>query len=116
MSDSDDNPNPDPGLDLYDWTSEWASLEDDMKDAPSESLPLVADLVARMLEERGIEIDEEDVVAEGTDPEIAAEYREAQRIAASARDGEDVAPGDVASALAGFRNLFEYLTSERGAG
>jgi hypothetical protein len=105
----------DPGLDRHEWESEWQALEEQLADAPVESLPELDDLVERMLEARGFGLDDP-VAAEGDDREIIAEFlaaRETTRLVESGSD--DVSPGDVAAAINGYRAVFAYMLAERGA-
>ena len=44
---------PKPGLDRHEWESELATLEPQLEDDPASALPGLADLVERMLLERG---------------------------------------------------------------
>ena len=104
-----------PGLDRHEWESEWQSLEEQLADAPRESLSQLDDLVARMLDARGFAIDEP-VTSEGDEREITAEFlasRETTRLVDSGSD--DVSPGDVAAAINGYRAIFEYVLAEHRA-
>jgi hypothetical protein len=104
-----------PGLDRHEWETEWQQLEPLVLDAPREALPELHDLVRRMLEERDYAIDDE-VVREGNDPEIIAEYLAARETTRRAeRDDPDLSPGDVGDAVASYRNLYEYLLENRTA-
>jgi hypothetical protein len=104
-----------PGLDRHEWESEWQSLEEQLAEAPAETLPQVADLIERMLAERGYSVSDP-VAREGDDREIVAEYLAAKEITRLVEGGaDDVSPGDVAAAVNGYRAIFEYLIAERGA-
>jgi hypothetical protein len=103
-----------PGLDRHEWESEWASLEEELEDAPAETLPLIDDLVARMLSGRGFAVDDP-VADDGDEPEILAEFRAARDVTRRLDRDEDVGPGDVAAAVNGYRAIFEFLITERGA-
>ena len=103
-----------PGLDRHEWESEWASLEEELEDSPAETLPLVDDLVARMLDERGFAVDDP-VADDGDDPEILAEFRAAREVTRRLDSGEDVGPGDIAASVNGYRAVYEFLLAERGA-
>jgi hypothetical protein len=103
---------PEPGLDRHEWESELASLDDDLRDSPSEALPALAGLVGRMLEERGYDLDDP-VVSDGDDREVVAQFRAAREVADRVDLGEDVDPGDVADAINGLRELFGYVIAER---
>jgi hypothetical protein len=104
-----------PGLDRHEWESEWASLEPGVLDSPREALPELDDLVRRMLDERGFSLDDP-VAGEGDDPEVLTEYASARDIRLRAeRDDPDLSPGDVASAVESYRNVYEYLLENRSA-
>jgi len=103
-----------PGLDQHDWESEWQQLEPLVRDSPDEALPELHDLVERMLVERGY-LDEKLVATEGSDPELLAEYVAGAEVVGRLERGETVDPGDVASAIQGYRALYEHVTAERPA-
>src|SRR5262245_32580779 len=105
---------PEPGLDRHEWESELASIEDDLRDSPAETLPELARLVERMLEERGFDLDDP-VVSEGEEREVVAEFLGARGVANRVDLGEDVDPGDVADAIGGLLSLFQYVLVEREA-
>ncbi|HVV56838.1 MAG TPA: hypothetical protein VHC45_00640 [Gaiellaceae bacterium] len=97
-----------PGIDEYDWETEWEQLEPDVQELPAESLSELDDLVARMMEARGLELQER----EGEDlsePETVREFEEARRVTRLVDSGESVDPGDIAAAVNGYRNLYELL-------
>src|SRR4051794_14511295 len=100
-----------PGLDRHVYESEWASLEPQIVDAPIEALPEVADLVERLLRDRGYPVDDP-VASAGADPEIVSEFREVKRVADAAARGDDVDPGDVGASLEDLRDLFERAIGE----
>ena len=104
-----------PGLDRHEWESELASFEDDLRDDPRQALPQLADLVERMLAERGY--DPGDPVAqEGNEREVLTEYSAAREVANRVEVGaDDVDPGDVAQAINGLRSIFDHLVAEREA-
>lgn len=105
----------DPGLDRHDWESEWESLEDDLRTDPEQALPELDGLVARMLEESGYALTDP-VVREGEEREVVAEYLAAGEIVeATERDAEDLSPGDLAAAVAGYRAVFDHLIATRAA-
>jgi hypothetical protein len=98
----------DPGLARHDWETEWAELEEDLEDSPREALSELGDLIERMLEEQGIPIHDE-VAGDGIPHEVIAGHVEARRITESVEKGEDVDPGDVASAIRLYRELYDFL-------
>ena len=103
-----------PGLDRHEWESELQALEPELQDAPAEALPELDELVARMLVERGYDAGDP-VAAQGDDPEVLAEFRAARETTRALERGDDVAPGDVAAAVNGYRTVFAYLVEERAA-
>ena len=103
-----------PGLDRHEWESEWASLEEGLRDDPAGALPYLDDLVARMLKERGYDV-ADPVARQGDDREVVAEFLAARDVTRVAQQGGDPDPGDVAAAVDGYRSVFEYLTEERAA-
>jgi hypothetical protein len=103
----------DPGLDLHEWESEWEALEDDLRTDPAQALPELDALVARMLEETGYDLTDP-VAREGGEREVVAEYLAAKEIVkAVERDAEELSPGDVASAVNGYRAVFDHLVATR---
>jgi hypothetical protein len=90
-----------PGLGRHDWESELQSLEDEVRDDPLGSLPELDGLVARMLEETGLE----------EDGEARREFDAAHEVTQLAERGEAVPPGDVAAAINGYRTVFDYVVT-----
>jgi hypothetical protein len=104
-----------PGLDRHEWESAWQALEEQLADAPAETLTDVDDLIERMLTERGYSLTDP-VAREGDDREVVAEFVAAREITRLVDEGsEDVSPGDVAAAVNGYRAIFDYLIVERSA-
>lgn len=104
-----------PGLDRHDWESEMEMLEEDLREDPAEALPELGDLVARMLSERGYDIDDP-VVREVEEREVVAEFLAARDVSLGVERGDDgVGPGDVAAAINGFRAIYDHLIAERRA-
>jgi hypothetical protein len=102
-----------PGLDRHEWESELRALEPELEDSPREALSELADLVERMLEERGYDLDDA-VAREGDDRGVVQEYLAARETSDAIERGDDqVGPGDVASAVNGLRGLAEYVLDER---
>jgi hypothetical protein len=97
-----------PGLDEHEWVSRYASLEDDLRDAPAESLSDLDELVAEMMEARGFPLAEREG-EEVTEPETVRQFVEARRVTRQLDTGEPYDPGDVASAVDGYRSLYAYL-------
>jgi hypothetical protein len=101
----------DPGLDRHEWETEWQGLEPLVADSPAEALPEVDGLVERMLEGHGFPVDEEHEF-EAPEQEVVKEFLEARRVTRLVEAGELVDPGDIGAAVAGYRNVYGYL-SER---
>ena len=101
----------DPGLDRHEWETEWQGLEPLVADSPAEALPEVDGLVERMLEAHGFPLDAEHEF-QAPEEEVVKEFLEARRVTRLAESGEPVDPGDVGAAVAGYRNVYDYL-SER---
>lgn len=92
------------------------ALEDDLRTDPVAALPELDDLVHRMLDETGYDVDDP-VMREGDEREVVAEYRAARelRLAVERGDSENVSPGDVAAAINGLRAVYDYLIANRSA-
>jgi hypothetical protein len=103
-----------PGLDRHEWETELESLREGLEDSPAEALPDLANLVQRMLEERGFELGEA-VADGGEEPEIVASYRSARETADAVDAGADTDPGDVAQAINDLLAVFDYVNAERPA-
>jgi hypothetical protein len=102
-----------PGLGRHEWESELASLEDDLRDDPAEALPDLDGLIARMLEESGFDLGDP-VARDGDEREVVAEFLAAREITqAVERDAPNVSPGDVASAINGYRAIFDHVVGNR---
>jgi hypothetical protein len=104
-----------PGFRRHEWESEMAVLEDDLASSPVEALPELDALVARMLEETGYDL-ADPVVREGEEREIVTEYLAAHEIAQGLdRDTDGISLGDVADAINGLREIFDFLVENRSA-
>ena len=102
-----------PGLDVHQWESEWASLEDDIADSPETALPLVHELVTRMLKERRI-LDDNLVVAEGADPDWFRTWEAGKELVAVLDDLDtDIDRQDIVDQIEEYRALFYALVAER---
>ena len=105
----------DPGVDRHEWESEWESLEDELRTDPAHALPELDRLVTRMLADSGYELTDP-VVGDGDEREIVAEYLAAHEIVEAVDDdADDITPGDVASAITGYRAVFDHLVTTRPA-
>ena len=97
-----------PGLDKYVWESEYRDLEERMRDDPTDALFELDELVARMLEARGLPLREREGETE-TEPETVREFLEARRITRMIGAAEDVDPRDIAFAINSYCELYELL-------
>ena len=104
-----------PGLDVHEWQTEWASLEDDLADSPETALPQVHELVTRMLTERQL-LDDDLVATEGSDPDWVRTWEAGRDLVARLDDpGLEVERQDVLDQIEEYRALFEALLAERAA-
>lgn len=104
-----------PGLDVHEWESEWASLEDDIADSPETALPYVHELITRVLKERRV-LDDALVVSEGAEPDWARTWEAGRDLVARLDDpGLDVERQDVLDQVDEYRALFETLRAERAS-
>jgi hypothetical protein len=97
-----------PGLDEHEWITEWEEIEPLLHESPTEALSEADNLVARMMEARGIPLEEREG-EELTEPETIRDFAEARRITRLVDSGESYDPGDVALAVEAYRNLYTYL-------
>ena len=97
-----------PGIDLHEWESRWAALEEDAHTDPVEALPELVDLVREMLVEAGYDVTDP-VARAGEEREVVAEFQAASETADRVRAGEDVDPGDVAAAINGLAAIRDYV-------
>jgi hypothetical protein len=97
-----------PGLDEHEWQSRYAALEEDVRDAPAEALSELDELVAEMMDARGIPLEEREG-EDTTEPETTRQFAEARRVTRLLESGEPYDPGDVANAVDAYRSLYDYL-------
>jgi hypothetical protein len=98
------------GLDLHEWQSERASIDEEAADAPDAAVSRLAELVHRMLRARGYAVDDP-VAREGDEPELVVGYLAARETAERAELGE-ASRADVESALEELRAIFDTLAAE----
>jgi hypothetical protein len=101
-----------PGLDRHEWESQWSDLEERLREDPSDALFELDELIARMLESRGLPLRERDGETD-VEPETVREFLEARRVTELVGAAEDVDPGDIAHAINSYRELYAMLL-ERG--
>ncbi len=100
-----------PGLDLHDWTTRWEQLEEAAHDSPDEAATEMGRLIEEMLRDRGFQLDEP-VTLEGDEPGIVKQYLAAREIGLLI-DGGEADPGDVAAAIEGYREIYQYVIEDR---
>ena len=104
-----------PGLNRHEWESEMASIDEDLHDDPAGALSELDNLVARMLQETGYDVDDP-VVREGEEREVVAEFLAAREIKeAYERGSDELSPGDIAAAVNDYREIFDYLVASRSS-
>ena len=101
-----------PGFDLHEWQSVKASIEEDIADDPDAGLSQLADLVHRMLGERGYAVDDP-VASQGEEPEIVVSYRAARETTERAELGA-ASRSEVEAAIEELREVFTALVAETG--
>jgi hypothetical protein len=99
-----------PGFDLHEWKSGWASIEEDSEDHPDAALSQLADLVERMLVASGYELSDP-VLRSGGESEPVVAYRAARETAERAELGE-ASRGEVEVANANLRDVFSMLARD----
>lgn len=88
----------DPGLDLHEWETRWAELEEALVEDPAGALPEACDLV------------EETLGLDYVSDELELSYRAARETADAIERGEDAGPGDIGAAI---ENLLAIRTAVR---
>ena len=97
-----------PGLDRHEWETEFADLDERIRDDPTDGLFELDELVARIMQANGIPLIEQDGATE-TEPETVRSFAEARRITQQLGAGEDVDLGDIALAINNYRELYAGL-------
>jgi hypothetical protein len=100
-----------PGLDLHEWESQWASVAEEQDGEAGAALSHYADIVERVLLARGYNV-ADPVEAAGDEPEIVTTYVSAREVAERAEVG-DASRADIGAAIEDLRALFETLTAAR---
>ena len=77
-----------PGIDLHEWETRWAELEEEFADDPAGALPEACDLIEETL---GVDDEPND--------DLEQAYRAAREVADAVERGDDVDPGDVGAAI-----------------
>jgi uncharacterized protein (UPF0297 family) len=100
-----------PGLDLHEWETRWAELQELAENAPDEALPEIVRAVEEMLTERGYNL-ENPVAVEGEDPDLVRDFLAARDIARAAETTE-VEREDIETALEDLAEIHDYITEDR---
>ncbi len=103
----------DPGLDLHEWESQWAQLQEDAADSPEEALPEIVRLIGEMLADRGFDL-ENPVVVEDESRDVVSDFLAAREIALAAETTK-IDPEDIQTALEDLTDIHDFLVEERGA-
>ena len=98
-----------PGLDLQEWETRWAEIEEQLAEDPAAALPLACDEIGRLL---GLQ--EGDTGLEQTRTELEASYEAARDVADRLERGLDVDPGDVGGAIQDLRAIRDTFTPAGG--
>jgi hypothetical protein len=96
-----------PGLDLHEWETRWAELDEQLAEDPAGALPDACDLVERVLAESGIDS------TSGESDELTAGYAAARETSDRIERGEDVGPGDVGAAIENLRGIYDTIRATR---
>jgi hypothetical protein len=100
-----------PGLDLHEWETRWAELQELAAETPDETLPEIVRLVGEMLVERGYDL-ENPVVKEGEEAEIIGSFQAAREIARAA-ETEPLERDDLDAALEDLTEIHDYMVEGR---
>ena len=82
-----------PGLDLHEWETRWAELEEALAEDPAGALPDAFDLI------------EETLGLEYMSDELELSYQAAREVADAIERGDDVDPGDIGAAVENLRAI-----------
>jgi hypothetical protein len=99
-----------PGLDLQEWETRWAEIEEALAEDPATELPLACDEVERLLA-----VDEGDDVLHSQQSELETSYGAARDVANRLEAGEDVDPGDIGAAIEDLRAIRNAILPAGGA-
>ena len=100
-----------PGLDLHEWESQWAQLQEDAADSPDEALPEIVNLIEQMLADRGFDL-ENPVVVEDESRDIVSDFLAAREISRAAETTK-IDPEDIQTALENLAEIHDFLVEER---
>jgi hypothetical protein len=93
-----------PGIDLQEWETRWAEIEEALAEDPVTELPLACDEIERLL---SVHVGDEVLRAQYS--ELEASYEAARDIANRLEAGLDIDPADVESAVDDLRAIRDAL-------
>ena len=93
-----------PGLDLQEWETRWAEIEEALAEDPATELPLACDEIKRLL---GLHEGDATLTAQLT--EVEAAYGAAREVADRLEQGREVDPGDIAAAVENLRFIRDTI-------
>ena len=102
-----------PGLDLHEWESQWAQLQEDAADSPDEALPELVRLIEEMLTDRGFDL-ENPVVVEDESRDIVSDFFAAREISRAA-DKTKLEQEDIQTAIDDLTEIHDFLVDDRAA-
>jgi hypothetical protein len=82
-----------PGLDLHEWETRWAELEEELAEDPAGALPDACDLI------------EETLGLDHVSDELEVSFRAAREVADAIERGDRVDPGDIGAAVENLRTI-----------
>jgi hypothetical protein len=88
-----------PGLDLHEWETRWAELEEELAEDPAGTLVAACDLI-----EAALGMDE-------ANDEIEKTFEAAREVADAIERGDDVDPGDIGAAIDNLRVIRASLVT-----
>ena len=100
-----------PGLDLHEWESQWAQLQEDAADSPDEALPEIVNLIEQMLADRGFDL-ENPVVVQDESRDIVSDFLAAREISRAAETTK-IDAEDIQTALEDLAEIHDFLVEDR---
>jgi hypothetical protein len=105
-ADDIDDPSDAPGIDLHIFETDWALAWEDVPESPAESLPVLDDIIGRMLVATGYD-PSDPVTSEGEELEVLDRYQTVHEALQAGTLGDD--PGDVADAINALSEVYDAL-------
>jgi hypothetical protein len=105
-----------PGVDAHIFETEWAAAWEDVPDEPVESLPVLDDIIRRMLVAARYHPDDP-VASEGDEREVLDRYKSVHEAILADEFGDDPDDDEVADAIEALTDVYRTLTAQlRGPG